>query len=73
MLEKVAVKRLTSHLDITGLQEDYQSAYKLMNSTENALLKVKHDMSSALDRHNSVLFAMLVLSASFDTVDQNQL
>ena len=41
VLEKVAVKRLTNHLDINGLQEDYQSAYKLMHSTETALLKVK--------------------------------
>ena len=73
VLEKVAVKCLTNHLDINGLQEDYQSAYKLMHSTETALLKVKHDISSALDRHNSVLFVMLDLSAAFDTVDQNQL
>ena len=41
--------------------------------TETALLKVKHDISSALDRHNSVLFVMLDLSAAFDTIDQNQL
>ena len=71
--EKVAVKRLTNHLDINGLQEDYQSAYKLMHSTDTALLKVKHDISSALDRHNSVLFVMLDLSAAFDTIDQNHL
>ena len=73
VLEKVAVKRLTNHLDINGLQEDYQSAYKLMYSTETALLKVKHDISSALDRHNSDFFVMLDLSAAFDTIDQNQL
>ena len=73
VLEKVAVKRLTNHLDINGLQEDYQSAYKLMHSTDTALLKVKHDISSALDKHNSVLFVMLDLSAAFDTINQNQL
>ena len=73
VLEKIAVKRLTNHLDINGLQEDYQSAYKLMHSTETALPKVKHDISSALDKHNSVLFVMLDLSAAFDTIDQNHL
>ena len=74
VLGKVAVKRLTNYLDINGLQEeDYQSAYKLMHSTETTLLKVKHDISSALDRHNSVLFVMLDLSAAFDTIYQNQL
>ena len=76
VLEKVPVKRLTNHLDINRLQEDYQSAYKLMHSTDTALLKVKHDISSDLARHNPVLFVMLVLSATFDTidtVDQNQL
>ena len=44
-----------------------------MHSTETALLKVKQDISSALDIHNSVLFVMLDLSAAFDTIDQNQL
>ena len=72
VLEKVAVKRLTNHLDINGLQEDYQSAYKHMHSTETALLKVKHDISSALDRYNSVLFVMLDLWAAFDKFHQNQ-
>ena len=72
VLEKVAVKRLTNHLDINGLQEDFQSAYKLMHTTGTAPLKVKHDISSALDKHNSVPFVMLDLSA-FDTIDQNQL
>ena len=71
-MEKLAVKRLTNLLDINGLQEEYQSAYKLMHSTETALLQVKHDISSALDRHNSVLFVMLDLSAAFDTIDQDQ-
>ena len=37
VLENVAVKRLTNHLDINVLQEDYMSAYKLMHSTETAL------------------------------------
>ena len=67
VLENVVVKHLTKHLDINGLQEEYQSAYKLMHSTETALLKVKHDISSALVRHNSVLFVMRDLSAAFDS------
>ena len=73
VLEKVAVKRLADHLDINGLQEEYQSAYKLMHSTETALLRVKHDIASSLDRNNAVLFVMLDLSAAFDTIDQDQL
>ena len=47
VLEKVAVKRLTNPLDINGLQEDYQSVYNIMHITETALLKMKHDISSA--------------------------
>ena len=62
------MKRLTNHLDINGLKDEYQSAFK-----ETALLKMKHDISSALDRHNSVILVMLDLSAAFDTVDQDQL
>ena len=44
-----------------------------MHITETALRKVKHGIASALDRHNSVPFFMLDLSATVDTIDQNQL
>ena len=73
ILEKVAVQRLVNHLEKNALLEEYQSAYRTLHSTETALLRVYHDITSALDNNFSVLFAMLDLSAAFDTIDQVQL
>ena len=65
MLKKVAVHRLTKHLTINGLHEEYQSAYKS--------LRVKHDIAGALDRNHAMMFVMLDLSAAFDTIDHAHL
>ena len=53
--------------------EEYQSAYRADHSTETALLKVHHDISSALDESHAVALVILDLSAAFDTIDQCQL
>ena len=50
-----------------------QSAYMAHHSTETALLKVHHDISSALDDSRAVALVILDLSAAFDTIDQCQL
>ena len=73
MLEKVAVHRLTEHLAMNGLHEEYQSAYKTLHSTETAMLRVKHDIVGALDRNHAMMFVMLNLSAAFDTIDHAHL
>ena len=73
LLEKVAVSRLVEHLSKNNLMEEYQSAYRADHSTETALLKVHHDISSALDQSHAVAHVILDLSAAFDTIDQNQL
>ena len=53
--------------------EEYQSAYRADHSTETALLKVHHDIFSALDQSHAVAHVILDLSAAFDTIDQSQL
>ena len=73
LLEKVAVSRLVEHLSKNNLMEEYQSAYRADHSTETALLKVHHDISSALDQSHAVVHVILDLSAAFDTIDQSQL
>ena len=73
LLEKVAVSRLVEHLSKNNLMEEYQSAYRADHSTETALLKVHHDISSALDQSHAVAHVILDLSAAFDTIDQSQL
>ena len=70
VLEKVAVRCLLDHLTLNGLHEEYQSAYKMLHSTETALLRVQHDISSELDKNRAMLF---VLSSAFDTIDHEHL
>ena len=64
IIEKVAVKRLLDHIKLIGMDEEYQSAYKTQHSTETALLKVQHDITTALDNNLAVVFVMLDLSAA---------
>ena len=73
VLEKVADRRLLDHLTLNGLREEYQSAYKMLHSTETALLRVQHDIASVLDKNRAMLFVMLDLSSEFDTIDQEHL
>ena len=51
------------------LDEELQSAYRAMHSTETALLKVVSDIRRSLDSNKGVVLLMLDLSAAFDTVD----
>ena len=50
------------------MMEEYQSAYRADHSTETALFKVHHDISSALDESHAVALGILDLSAAFDTI-----
>ena len=73
LMEKVAVSRVVEHLYNNNLMEEYQSAYRADHSTETALLKVHHDISSVLDESHAVALVILDLPAAFDTIDQCQL
>ena len=55
------------------MEDQLQFAHKAGHSTETALLKVQHDIASALDDNCVVLLVTLDLSAAFDSVDQEQL
>jgi hypothetical protein len=52
ILEKVVVSRLECHLQPNSLLDDLQSAYRTGHSTETALLRVHHDITSALDNNS---------------------
>ena len=58
-------------MEKNSLDEIFQSAYKNKHSTETALLKVKDDISRALDDNQAAFLIMLDLSAAFDTIDHD--
>lgn len=71
ILEKVVNARLEHHLVSNNLQDTYQSAYRVYHSTETALLKVHHDIVTALDSNSCAVLLMLDLSAAFDVIDHS--
>ncbi|XP_062609777.1 uncharacterized protein LOC134271591 [Saccostrea cucullata] len=73
ILENVVNSRLEDHLQSNHLHDRQQSAYRVYHSTETALLRVHHDITSALDKGSSVVLLMLDLSAAFDVIDHNVL
>ncbi|XP_030834100.1 uncharacterized protein LOC115921128 [Strongylocentrotus purpuratus] len=71
LIEKVACRRLTDHMNENRLWDPNQSAYRPYHSTESALIKVKNDILSAMDKGRVVLLLSLDLSAAFDTIDRH--
>ena len=60
---------MQDHLCTHGLHEEFQSAYRAQHSTETALLRVKTDIMTQMDKGKAVFVVLLDLSAAFDTVD----
>ena len=69
LMEKIAVKRLNTHMTQHHLHEYYQSAYRMYHSTETALLRVHSDILREVDGKKCVFLVLLDRSAAFDTVD----
>jgi len=71
IIEKAAIIQVNEHMQANDLEEVFQSAYKNKHSTETALIKVKNDITLALDDNMAVFLIMLDLSAAFDTIDHD--
>jgi len=69
VLERVVDARINKHMTKHKLQEDMQSAYRKLHSTETALLKVQSDILQSLDQGNASILILLDLSSAFDTID----
>ncbi len=66
-IEMADSSQLTEHMNNNYLTEIFQSAFKTLQSTESALLRVKNDFIAAIHNHKAVLLVMLVLI--FDATD----
>ena len=69
LIERVVADQLKTYMNEHRLDEELQSAYRAMHSTETALLKVISDIRRSLDSNKGVIMLLLDLSAAFDTVD----
>ena len=49
VIEKLVAKRLEEHMSEYSMYDPMQSAYKLVHSTETALVKINYDILSSLD------------------------
>ena len=61
------------YLDDHGINDMFQSAYRLNHSTETALVKIFNDISLALGTGKKVVLYLLDLSAAFDTLKHSVL
>ena len=64
--KEVVASRIEDHLDKHKLHDNRQSAYHSLHSTETALLRVHHDIATALDNNSCSILVILDLSAAFD-------
>ena len=60
-------------LTLNGMHKEYYSAYKMLHSTETALLRVQCDITSVLVKIRAMLFVTLDLSSAFDMIDHEHL
>jgi hypothetical protein len=73
IIERVVARRLTEHMEMNGLVDHYQSAYRRSHSCETALLYVTNHLHKAIDDNNIAVLSLYDLSAAFDTVEHDQL
>ena len=73
LVEKVVARQMNDHVDGNTLRDKMQSAYRAGHSTETALLRIKKDIDTALDRKSMVILVMLDVSSAFDTIEHEVL
>ena len=56
-----------------SMHDPMQSAYKLLHSTETALVKINYDIPRRLDAGKFTILVSLDLSEAFDTINHNVL
>ena len=62
VMEKLAAKRVISHLQDNSFQEELQSAYRAKHRTETALMKIHNDITRGLDGSSSSSKSLLYVT-----------
>ena len=69
LTERAAFNQINQHCLENNLYPKNQSSYRKLHSTETALLRVKNDILTSMNKQHVVLLVLLDLSSAFDTVD----
>ena len=72
-ISKTIATQIHSHLINNDIVDNFQSAYKMGHSCETALLRVYNDIVTTIGRGNGAMLVLLDLSATFDTIDHDNL
>ena len=73
LTERVVATRLDHHMDVHGLHEPSQFAYKAEHNTETMMLNLTDEALRGFDNNMATVVIFLDLSAAFDTIDINKL
>ena len=68
--ERAVSNQINQHCEENNLYPKNQSSYRKFHSTETALLRVKNDILTSMNKQQVVLLVLLDMSSAFDTVDQ---
>ena len=73
IIEWAICNQITEYTGKIGMAEQYQSAYKAAHSTKTALLKVKTDILTPIDRKEAICLILLDLSTAFNMANHELL
>ena len=73
LIERVVVRRLSTHLERNNLNVSNQYGYKKGHSCETLLLKLVNNILKGFESNFAAVLLLLDLSAAFDTVNINKL
>ena len=69
IIKRAVAVQVKNYITDNDIDESPQSAYKHLQSTETALLKVENDILCVIDDNKCVALLLLDMSTAFDTVD----
>jgi hypothetical protein len=68
IVEKLIAVQLTRHFESNTLMDNRQSAYRVNDSTEMALLRIHNDILMAIDKKMVTVLVQIDMSAAFDSI-----